>query len=136
MPVKSKKNKGTSKEIKDRELIFREDQEQYAKVTVMLGDSRVTLVMADGAEILGIIPRKMKRTRVNLDDVVLVSIRSFQTYKVDVIHLYKADEVKLLIQYLELPPTFGKSGNDLIGGGAVVDDGIDFAEDAINFDDI
>jgi len=137
MPVKKKssKNKGKNSGLKDRELVFKEDHEQYAKVVAMLGDRRVTLILADGVEILGIIPGKMKRIRVNLDDVVLVGIRSFQDNKVDVLYLYTPAEVKNLIQYLELPPTFAKSGNDLIGAASITDDGIDFVE-VIDFDDI
>ena len=109
---KSKKNKGSKKEIEKRELLFKEDMQEYAKIIKLLGDRRLTVRYPDGKEVLAVIPGRMKKRgrskRVMLDDVILVSKRDFQEDKVDVIHQYTTDEVKNLISYGELPGNFEK----------------------------
>ena len=129
---KNRKNGGVDLKIRDLEL--KEALEEYGKVVLLRGDCKITVKFPDGSEVLGIIPRRMKRRCwIAMDSVVLVSIRSFQDGKVDVIHKYTDDEVKKLIQYSEIPEWFGKSST--MFDDTVVDDGIDFREDIITEED-
>jgi translation initiation factor 1A len=144
MPAKSKKNIKFKPETKVRDLEFKEDLQEYAKVLTLLGDRRMTLMLPDQSNILGHVrdALKRKRVRVGVDDVVLVSRREFQSDKVDIIHKYTPDEIKNLIQYGEVPEWFGKTSAMIADMSDVVQDDLGFefgdgdGEDAIDFDDI
>lgn len=143
MPAKSKKNIKFKPETKVRDLEFKEDLQEYAKVFTLLGDRRMTVMLPDQSNILGHVrdALKRKRVRVGVDDVVLVSRREFQPDKVDIIHKYTPDEIKNLIQYGEVPEWFGKTSAMIADMSDVVQDDLGFefndgAEDAIDFDDI
>lgn len=146
MPKKSsKKNKGSTKEPKIRELEFKEDLQEYGKIVSLLGDRRMTVKMSDNTEIMGHVRDALRRKRVfiRIDDVVLVSRREFQEGKVDIIHKYIDTEVKNLVNYGEIPEWFLKTSAmiaDDAGDTAGADLGFDFStlepEDVINFDDI
>ena len=138
MPGKKKGNNKRKKEdTKTRDLELKENMEEYAKVISLLGDRKITVRLPHGTDILGVIPGKMKRRcMINVDDVIIVGIREFQQDKVDVLHKYKEDEVRKLIQYGEIPESFGKSAASL--DDKIQDDGIDFIQDEeeIDFSDI
>eukprot|EP01006_Ploeotia_vitrea_P005949 TRINITY_DN120307_c0_g1_i1.p1 TRINITY_DN120307_c0_g1~~TRINITY_DN120307_c0_g1_i1.p1 ORF type:complete len:140 (+),score=10.71 TRINITY_DN120307_c0_g1_i1:66-485(+) len=108
MPTKSKggnkqkKQKNGGREEERRDLIFREDGQQYGSVTKMLGDRRVQVYCFDNVERIGLI-RKALRVWINVGDIVLVSLRDFQDSKADVIHRYTAEEARTLVAYDELP---------------------------------
>jgi len=145
MPKKSKKNKGSTKEPKIRELEFKEDLQEYGKIVSLLGDRRMTVKLSDGTDIMGHVRDAMRRKRVfiKIDDVVLVSRREFQEGKVDIIHKYIDTEVKNLVNYGEIPEWFLKTSAmiaDDAGDTSGADLGFDFstleAEDVIDFDDI
>jgi translation initiation factor 1A len=141
MPAKSKKNIKFKPETKVRDLEFKEDLQEYAKVFTLLGDRRMTVMLPDRSNILGHVrdALKRKRVRVGVDDVVLVSRREFQPDKVDIIHKYTPDEIKNLIQYGEVPEWFGKTSAMIADMSDVVQDdlGFEFNDgDAIDFDDI
>jgi len=106
---KSKKNKRPAKETKIREILFAEDQQEYAKVLSLLGDRKLNVKLPDMTEKMAVIPGRMKRRCwISVDNVILISIRDFQEGKVDVIHKYTDDEVKNLVQYAEIPDWFQK----------------------------
>jgi translation initiation factor 1A len=99
-----KKGKGGKKKRKSkntpstkRELIVREEGQEYAVVLKMLGDGRLRAACNDGKERLGIIRGKMrKRVYIREDDFILLGLREFQDDKADVIHKYSPDEVRSL----------------------------------------
>lgn len=83
--------------IKTRELVLREDGQQYACVTKMLGNGRVEATCVDGVERLCKIRGSMrKREWVRVGDVVLVCLRDFQDAKADIVHKYTDAEVHRL----------------------------------------
>ena len=148
MPQKSKKNKKFIPETKVRDIEFKENLQEYAKVLTLLGDRRMTLMLPDRSNILGHVrdALKRKRVRVGVDDVVLVSRRDFQPDKVDIIHKYAPDEIKNLIQYGEVPEWFAKTAAMIADPTETIQDDLGFTfsreddektgEDEINFDDI
>ncbi|KAI9228996.1 MAG: eukaryotic translation initiation factor 1A [Piptocephalis tieghemiana] len=104
-----------------RELVFREDGQEYAQVTKMLGGGRLEAQCFDGEKRLGHIRGKLrKKVWINQGDIILLSLREFQDDKADVILKYSADEARSLKAYGELPEnakineteTFGAEGDD------------------------
>ncbi|KAJ1952081.1 Translation initiation factor 1A [Linderina pennispora] len=91
-------------ENEKRELVFREEGQEYAQVVKMLGSGRVEALGFDGTKRLAHIRGKMrKKVWINQGDIVLISLRDFQDDKADVIMKYSADEARALKQYGELP---------------------------------
>lgn len=146
MPKKSKKNIKKGHEApKTREMEYKGDLQEYGKVVSLLGDRRITIMLPDRTETMGIIGGGLKRKRVYIavDDVVIASRRDFQEGKLDIIYKYTPEEVKKLIQYQELPGWFDKSSAMIAdeGVGKPSDDlGFTFVtedeETGIDFDDI
>ena len=113
MPAKQKKsgkNKVGTDEPTKRTLIYKQDMEEYAQITKMLGDRRVTVMFPDKTEFIAIIPgRFRKRCWMKVGDIVIVSRREFQETKMDILHKYNDDEVKVLIKEYEIPPFFSEA---------------------------
>jgi translation initiation factor 1A len=87
-----------------RDLLFKEDGQEYAQVLRMLGDGRLALQCFDNQARTGLIRGTMRRrVWINTGDIVLVGLREFQPEKADVIHKYTADEARSLQAYGELP---------------------------------
>lgn len=98
-----KKGKTLHTPIK-RELILKEDGQDYAQVIRMLGDGRLEAKCFDGKAIICHIRGKMrKRAWVNPGDIILISARDFQPNKADVILVYTTEEVSKLRSRGELP---------------------------------
>ena len=82
----------------NRILEFKEDSQVYGKVLKLLGDSRFMVLCDDTKERLCIARGKMKkRIWINLNDIVLVSLRDFEPDKGDIIHKYNDIEYTLQI---------------------------------------
>merc|ERR1711977_304875 len=89
-----------------RELIFKEDGQEYAQVLTMLGGGRLEALCFDGVKRLcGIRGKMRKRVWIAGGDIVLVGLRDFQDERADVILKYSADEARNLKAYGELPET-------------------------------
>ena len=87
-----------------RDLIFREDGQEYAQVVRMLGDGRLALACYDDVARVGLIRGTMRRrVWINTGDIVLVGLREFDQSKADVIHKYTTEEARNLQAYDELP---------------------------------
>jgi translation initiation factor 1A len=91
-----------------RELEYKEDGQEYAQVTKLLGDGRVSLVCYDGIARMGVIRGTLiRRVWINAGDIVLVGLRDFEKGKVgekcDVVHKYQPDEARQLQAYGEIP---------------------------------
>lgn len=86
-----------------RELLFKDDEQQYAKVVKTLGNGRFHAMCDDLVERLCKLRGAMRRSEwVTVGDVVLVSIRAFQDAKADILHKYTDIEVRNLKKYGEL----------------------------------
>ena len=67
-----------------RELVFREDGQEYAQVTKMLGNGRLEAMCFDGVKRLCHIRGKLrKKVWIAQSDIVLVGLRDYQDAKAD-----------------------------------------------------
>merc|ERR1712019_238625 len=107
------RRRGKNESEEKRELIFKEDGQEYAQVLRMLGNGRLDALCMDGVKRLCHIRGKMrKKVWVNTGDIVLVGLRDFQDEKADVILKYMADEARSLKAYGELPETIRVNETD------------------------
>jgi translation initiation factor 1A len=139
MPKSNSKGKGGKNrrrgkgggEDEKRELIFKEDGQEYAQVLRMLGNGRLEAQCIDGVKRLCHIRGKMrKKVWVNTGDIILLGLRDFQDEKADVILKYLADEAGSLKAYGELPDTFRVNDTDTF------EEERDENDDFFDFDDI
>jgi len=87
-----------------RELVFKEDGQEYAQVTKMLGNGRLEAMCFDGVKRLCHIRGKLrKKVWINQSDIVLIGLRDYQDPKADVILKYSTDEARNLKSYGEFP---------------------------------
>ncbi|KAG0168056.1 Translation initiation factor 1A [Apophysomyces sp. BC1034] len=108
-----------------RELIFKEEGQEYAQVTKMLGNGRVEAQCFDGVRRLAHIRGKLrKKVWINQGDIVLISLREYQDEKADVLLKYNADEARSLKSYGELPDTTKINETETFGGEE--DDEVEF----------
>ncbi|BGP19366.1 hypothetical protein JCM10213_000994 [Rhodosporidiobolus nylandii] len=125
---KNRRRGKNENESDKRELVFKEEGQEYAQVLKMLGNGRVEAMCFDGEKRLAHIRGKMrKKVWINQGDIILLSLREFQDDKADVIQKYSADEARKLKQYGELPETAKINETDTFGGDEG-DDGIEFDE--------
>merc|ERR1711935_658870 len=114
-----------------RELIFKEDGQEYAQVTRMLGNGRLEAFCFDGVNRLCHIRGKLrKRVWIGVGDIVLLGFREFQDQKADIILKYDGDEARSLKSYNELPETVQ------INAGAEALEGEEFGDDNFDFDEV
>lgn len=84
--------------------MFKEDGQEYAQVTKMLGNGRLEALCFDGVKRLCHIRGKLrKKVWINAGDIILLGLRDFQDNKADVILRYNPDEAMSLRAYGELP---------------------------------
>lgn len=130
---KGGKNRRRGKNENDaekRELIFKEDGQEYAQVLKMLGNGRLEALCFDGVKRLCQIRGKLrKKVWINQGDIVLVGLREYQDSRADVILKYNPDEARNLKSYGELPE-HAKINDNVIFGDDEDDDNI------IEFDDV
>jgi len=112
-----------------RELVFKEDGQEYAQVTKMLGNGRLEAMCFDGVKRLCHIRGKLrKKVWINQSDIVLLGLRDYQDAKADVILKYSADEARNLKSYGEFPESVKINETvDFVGGD--LDDDIEFGSD-------
>ena len=100
------RKKGKAQQTKEkRELIFREDGQEYAQVLRLLGGGRVEVQCFDGKKRMGTIRGAMKnRVWINMGDILLISLRDFgDDLKCDIILKYFDEEAKELQELEEIP---------------------------------
>jgi len=105
---KGGKNRRRGKNDSDdkRELVFKDESQEYAQVVKMLGNGRLEAMCFDGEKRLAHIRGKLrKKVWINNGDIILLSLREFEDGKADVIQKYTPDEARSLKQYGELPET-------------------------------
>ncbi|KAJ2091805.1 Translation initiation factor 1A [Coemansia sp. RSA 986] len=125
------KNRRRGKNDKDesskRELIFKEEGQEYAQVVKMLGNGRLEASCFDGVNRLAQIRGSMrKKIWINQGDIILVSLREYQDSKGDVIQKYNPEEARLLKQYGELPENFNLEEGENLNSEGENDDGVEF----------
>jgi translation initiation factor 1A len=124
------KNEGDTDD--KRELVYKEDGQEYAQVIRMLGNGRLEAQCIDGKKRLCHIRGKMrKKVWVATGDVVLLGLRDYQDDKADVIMKYTADEARVLKQYGELPENIRINDTDVMFEGEDKEN-----QEYFDFDDI
>ena len=87
-----------------RDLLLKEEGQEYATITRMLGNSRVECHLCEGGNAMGRIRGGMRgRVWINQGDIVLVGVKEFQKDKVDILHKYLPDEARELKKLGEIP---------------------------------
>ncbi|EFJ46412.1 eukaryotic translation initiation factor 1A [Volvox carteri f. nagariensis] len=129
---KNRKRGKNENEEEKRELVYKEDGQEYAQVIRMLGNGRLEAQCIDGRKRLCNIRGKMrKKVWVAQGDIVLVGLRDYQDEKADVIMKYTADEARVLKQYGELPEHIRINDTDVIFEGEDKEN-----QEYFDFDDI
>jgi len=101
---KNRRRGKNENEKEKRELVFKEDGQEYAQVTKMLGNGRLEAMCFDGTKRLCHIRGKLrKKVWINTSDIILIGLRDYQDAKADVILKYTPDEARNLKAYGELP---------------------------------
>jgi len=112
------RRRGKNENEEKRELQFKDDGQEYAQVTRMLGNGRLEALCFDGTKRLCHIRGKLrKKVWVNQGDIILVGLRDYQDGKGDVILRYNAEEARNLKAYGELPETARINETDTLEGG-------------------
>jgi translation initiation factor 1A len=128
-----RKSKSFNDNDEKRQLEYKEDGQEYALITKVLGNSRFECMCSDGRTRLGHVRGKLqKKVWINLYDTVLVSLRDYQDDKSDIIHKYTREEVRVLVAYKEINEslTASTASENLNKEDNAVDDdtGIDFED--------
>ena len=137
---KGGKNKRKGKndgEVTKRELLFKDDGQEYAQVSRMLGDGRCDITLFDdqNSSVTGHIRGKMrKKVWISAGDVGLVGLREYQDGKVDIIHKYNADEARNLKAFGELPERAKINETAISMSMGTMDDNEDEVTENISFD--
>ncbi len=85
-----KKHKRGKKDYNEANTLrLKEDGQEYAQITACKGNCRFDVICFDGKQRMATVCGTMrKRKFVNMNDVVLVSLRDFQDNKCDIIDIY------------------------------------------------
>lgn len=127
---KNRRRGKNENENEKRELVFKEEGQEYAQVTKMLGNGRLEAMCFDGVKRLCHIRGKLrKKVWINSGDIILLGLRDYQDTKADVILKYTADEARNLKTYGELPESAKINEN------AGIEDDFDENITFDNFDD-
>ncbi|KAL7056516.1 hypothetical protein AAHC03_020700 [Spirometra sp. Aus1] len=110
---KNRRRGKNENEGQKRDLIYKEDGQEYAKVERLLGNGRLEAYCFDGVKRLCHIRGKMrKKVWINSGDIILVGLRDFQDSKADVILKYLNDEARALKSLGEIPDTVNLEENN------------------------
>ena len=110
-----------------RNLLFKEDGQNYGKIIKNLGSCRFEVFGMDGTTYLGIVRGKMRnKVWIRVDNFVLFTYRDFEVGKVDIIHKYSDDEVKRLVSMDEISKKMTSDLQEM--NNPIEDDNIDFDE--------
>lgn len=128
---KNRRRGKNENESEKRELVFKEDGQEYAQVTKMLGNGRLEALCFDGTKRLCHIRGKLrKKVWINAGDIILLGLREYQDGKADVILRYNPDEARSLKAYGELPDSVKVNETVSFGGDGEGDEiAFEFVED-------
>nr|AGH70145.1 eukaryotic translation initiation factor 1A [Placozoa sp. H4] len=134
---KNRRRGKNENESEKRELIFKEDGQEYAQVMKMLGNGRLEAFCFDGTNRLCHIRGKLrKKVWINQGDIILLGLRDYQDSKADVILKYTADEARNLKAYGELPETAKIADTGTMGNEEEDDITFDIDQEDDEIDDI
>ncbi|KAH8161992.1 hypothetical protein CIB48_g6229 [Xylaria polymorpha] len=132
----------------NRELLFKEEGQDYALIEKVLGSGRYNArsflsSSADtkerGVVRLAIRRGALRKTSIEVGDIVLLGLRDFQDGKADIIHKYSSDETWRLHSLNELPlsalRTVKNDENVSTANNGNDDDGIIFGDSGDDYDD-
>jgi len=123
---KNRRRGKNENENEKRELIFKEDGQEYAQVIKMLGNGRLEAMCFDGVKRLCHIRGKLrKKVWINASDIILLGLRDYQDVKADVLLKYSSEEARNLKNYGEIPES-----------AKINEDAGEDADDNIAFDDV
>ncbi|XP_039712995.1 eukaryotic translation initiation factor 1A, X-chromosomal-like, partial [Pteropus medius] len=98
---KNRRRGKNENESEKRELVFKEDGQEYAQVIKMLGNGRLEAMCFDGVKRLCHIRGKLrKKVWINTSDIILVGLRDYQvtiTFKFTFIVQYFVSNTFLLL---------------------------------------
>ncbi|KII64004.1 Eukaryotic translation initiation factor 1A [Thelohanellus kitauei] len=102
------RRRGKNENDKDkRELIFKEEGQEYAQITKTFGNGYFEATTFEGVSRRSHIRGKMrKKVWINTGDLVLIGLRDFQDEAADIIAKYTSDEAATLKSLGELPQHF------------------------------
>ena len=107
--IRNKKKKSQFNKVSNNNYDIDSEYEVYAYVIKLLGNCRVLVLCDNGTEAVGVIRGSMrrfnKRILIETGDIIAVSIRDYQTGKVDIVHKYNAEQCKILIINKEISDT-------------------------------
>ncbi|KAL0217243.1 hypothetical protein RCL1_007726 [Eukaryota sp. TZLM3-RCL] len=92
-----------------RELILKEEGQEYAQVMRVLGNARVEAQCFDGKRRLCHVRGKLRRCAMRVSDIILVSLRDYQDSKADIIGKYTVEEARQLKKLGEIPESVATS---------------------------
>ena len=117
-----------------RDLLIKEEGQEYGQILRLLGNGRVEANCFDGQKRLCTIRGKLRnRVWINAGDIILISLREFGDEKADVIHKFYPEEAFELQDLGEIPANItinegmpedepGDEGDDLLLGDENPDD--------------
>lgn len=107
--IRNKKKKSQFNKVSNNNYDIDSEYEVYAYVIKLLGNCRVLVLCDNGTEAVGVIRGSMrrfnKRILIESGDIIAVSMRDYQTGKVDIVHKYNAEQCKNLIINKEISDT-------------------------------
>ena len=107
--IRNKKKKSQFNKVSNNNYDINSEYEVYAYVIKLLGNCRVLVLCDNGTEAVGVIRGSMrrfnKRILIETGDIIAVSLRDYQTGKVDIVHKYNAEQCKILIINKEISDT-------------------------------
>ena len=114
MPPKKKGNRNNKAPVSTkRELVLRQELEEYAQIRKLMGDRRLKLVLPDGSETISTIRGCFgRRCWMKEGEVVLTQEREYQKGKLDVIYKYTREEANSLYKMGHIPFSFLNGGGD------------------------
>jgi len=136
---KNRRRGKNENENEKRELVFKEDGQEYAQVSKMLGNGRLEAMCFDGIKRLCHIRGKLrKKVWINASDIILLGLRDYQDNKADVILKYTPDEARNLKAYGELPDSVNIDalGQEDQGDDITFDDMDEYDDDGDEIDNI
>ena len=98
------RRKGKTETEEKRELPLKEEGQEYAQVTKMLGNDTVEAYCFDGTtRKIHIRGALRKKVWICVNDIILISLRDFQDNKADLIGKYSAEEARKLQNIGQIP---------------------------------
>ena len=131
-----------------RQLLYKEDGQEYGQILRLLGNGRVECNCFDGVKRMCTIRGKLRnRVWINPGDIILVSLREFGDEKADVMHKYYPEEAYELQDLGEIPENIAinegapgdeeeKLEDDDLAIGSGNEDSDDEKKDDLDIDDI